>query len=89
MPKVYLTAEERKQADYEAKTRQEYKLLMSDLRESKKENGLDYREIARRAGVSCVTVCKAFNEPGGLQVDMLRRICFAAGLKLNVVAEGG
>lgn len=89
MPKVYMTIEERKRAEYETQARREYKLLMSDLREKKKENGLDYREIARLAGVSFVTVSKAFNEPDKLRVDMLRRICFVVGVRLELTAEGG
>ena len=89
MPKVYLTIEERKKAEFENKAKRDDKLLTCDLREAKKANGLDYREIARRSGVSYATVCKAFNAPASLQVDMLRRICFAAGVRLNVVAEGG
>lgn len=88
MPKVYLTAEERREAEFQKRIRREDKILMSDMREGKKKNGLDYKEIAKKSGVSCRTVCKAFNEPQKIQVDMLRRICFAAGVSLEVTAEG-
>ena len=89
MPKVYLTAEEKKKAESESQARRDDKLLMSDLRENKKRRGLDYKEIAQRAGVSYVTVCKAFNEPSRLQVSTLRQICFAVGVRLEISSEGG
>lgn len=89
MPKVYLSNEERRRAENESRSRKDDKLLMSDLRESKKAHGLDYQEIARRSGVSTATVCKAFNEPAKMQIDILRRICYATGVRLEISTEGG
>lgn len=89
MPKVYMTIEERKRADDEIRNRKTDKLLIMDLREAKKGLGFDYDEVARRAGVGRQTVCKAFNEPGKMRIDLLRKICFAVGVKLEISAEGG
>ncbi len=83
MPKIFLTSEERRRAEADKKNRRQDSGLVYELREAVKGK-YTYEELAQRAGVGKSTVQKAFNKPSEMRVDLLRKICYAAGVQLEI-----
>ena len=89
MPRVYLTLAEKEAAErkrFEERADAELKMR---LHKAKKEQGLTNVEIAARAEVSPVTVCKVFNVCIGLdtvEIGTLRRVCAALAVDCNISA---
>lgn len=84
MPKIYLTAAQRK-ADMEKKEflRQDYDLTHI-LHNHSRDNRITIGELAERSGFAYGTVQKALKTPDKLRVETLRRIFSAAGLELYI-----
>ena len=89
MPKVYLTIAEKEAAErkrFEERTDAE---LKTELLKAKKLLRLTNNDIAARAEVSPVTVCKVFNVCIGfdtVEIGTLRRVCAALGVRCNISA---
>lgn len=87
MPKVYITLEQKRQAEFDRQNRLENALLGSEIKTAMKQNKIRYPELCQKADVSNGTLSKAINNPQELNLSRLRKICYCAGLKLKVEVE--
>ena len=91
MPRVYLTIAEKEAAERKRFEERADAELKTELLKAKRKQKLTNNDIAARAEVSPVTVCKVFDVCVGLdnvEVRTLRRICAALGVRCNIsVAE--
>lgn len=84
MPKVYLSMEERKEAEYQRADSDEDYTLSHTLHNKIRDSRITQAVVAQKAGVGISTVRKAEKDPASLQITTLRKIFRAAGLKLSV-----
>ena len=91
MPRVYLTLAEKEAAERKRFEERADAELKTELLKTKRKLKLTNNDIAARAEVSPVTVCKVFDVCVGLdnvEVRTLRRVCAALGVRCNIsVAE--
>ncbi len=77
MPKVNLTVEEKRIANYEKEFRKQDRMLRAIIHE-KVYRKVSYEEFATKAGVSKSTVQKFVNAPEKMSLPLLRKCCIAA-----------
>ena len=85
MPRVNLTLTQQREAEAKKLYRKQDGILLYEMNLAKGK--ATYEEIARKAGVGKSTVQKAFNRPNDMRIDLLRKICLALGVRLEIYAE--
>jgi hypothetical protein len=90
MPRSYLTLEERERAERTAFNIKQDNALRVELLKAKKNQRLTYIELAHKASVGVSTVRKILDvslDLGTIELDKLRSVCGALGVKLKLCTE--
>ena len=90
MPKTYLTLAERQKAENEKFNDLQDDALRTALLKSKKSQHTNNEALAQKGKLSVSTVQKIFDvnkDLGTVEIDKLRSVCFALGVKLRFVIE--
>ncbi len=83
MPKIYLTFDDKRKAEYEKEFRKQDRILRDIIRE-KVYRKIPYDELAKKANVGKSTIQKFVNHPEQLSLPLLRKCCIAADIMLCI-----
>lgn len=80
------TIDERNETVAKREYRKQDMLLTATVREATRKK-ITYDEISKRSGLCKTTIVKVINNPNKATLEQLRRVCYAAGVTLQIGGE--